>query len=129
VVSPHPPAQQGFSRRCAEWRYETTILNDGTVEVETTVRRELAEPRQGLPEASRNRPNPHTARRYPTPVQVNSLRRTPQKGRGGRQMFESMRAGALLSSLPDTPKRERITDALNREAANLLQSTRASPFT
>jgi len=120
VVSGHPLLQQASLDAVRQWRYEPTLLNDGTVEVETTVDVIFAlNQDKALPESSDSGPNPQLRADILRLFEVIHFKENATKG--GRQIFESLRP-ALLSSLPDTPKRERITDAYIEKLLNLLQS-------
>jgi len=120
VVSGHPLLQQSAIDAVKQWRYQPTSLNSVPVEVDTAVDIifSLSDDHQSQPVGD-TPIDPQLRADILRLFEVIHFKENATKG--GRQIFESLRP-ALLSSLPDTPRRERITDAYIEKLLGLVQS-------
>jgi TonB family protein len=120
VVSGHPLLLQASLDAVRQWRYEPTLLSGQPVEVDSTIDVIFAlNQDKAAPESSDTGPSPQLRADILRLFEVIHFKENATNG--GRQIFESLRP-ALLSSLPDTPRRERITDAYIEKLLGLVQS-------
>jgi len=134
VISGHPLLVQAAMDAVRQWKYETTLLNDNPVEVEMTitVHFTLADnpPEQQAPPTEVSpAPGPAVEQSPPIDPQVKAdilhlfdVMEVRKRQAEAAKIVTDVLRRTLLSSLPLTPNRDKIADALMGKAMALIQS-------